>query len=519
MEKIEFFKQLCSIYSVTITMTKFITTTNMNKNMKKTITNMKKNDTNMNKSVAPLGKRGKRTEERKQDAKQDGFIGDYGESGTMVWTDNEHSYRHNMRMLKLKNEKSEMGYRAIYDISDDEEDCTSQSEGCGAQSEENRIANAAAQVSDLDYTGETKVNAQTTNTSVKKEQRKKNLVDASLLGFSHRTERVVSGCDILESKEKTEVLLNKTQMCKHISRPGGCKFETKCRFAHSKEELQVIRCAFGANCRVRDCKFCKASKLAEEARNNREVPAETTEVQPKIITTENQPSAEYNKTKTKLCTFYEEKGYCSRKLCVFAHGLQELRCGYGSSCCNKSCTRKHPEKPSVVEPVVQPKRMYHDVIEETGEIIVLLPKHLIRTSFKGQLNYLGAILKPKPIMPARQSKPVKQTVERPQVVPVVVVQEVFPEEKFERPVDVEEEKPINGPLFDDDFGIEEPPKIEDAVVAVKNLPKKKKLFKRDQKPVEHVKKVVEKPVEEKKPKKEKKIVIELSHSCDGAWDD
>jgi hypothetical protein len=56
-----------------------------------------------------------------------------------------------------------------------------------------------------------------------------------------------NGFDILKDKTKMETFLTKTRMC---SFGKDCRRGKNCRFAHSKEELNVSTCAFG-NC----CKF------------------------------------------------------------------------------------------------------------------------------------------------------------------------------------------------------------------------------------------------------------------------
>ena len=41
-------------------------------------------------------------------------------------------------------------------------------------------------------------------------------------------------------------------MCKHGKK---CKRKSSCNFAHSKDELQIIECVFGKNCRRKDCYY------------------------------------------------------------------------------------------------------------------------------------------------------------------------------------------------------------------------------------------------------------------------
>jgi len=54
------------------------------------------------------------------------------------------------------------------------------------------------------------------------------------------------GFDILKDKNKIERTLEKTKLCTYGE---NCKRGSKCRFAHSKEELIVSNCVFGNSCR------------------------------------------------------------------------------------------------------------------------------------------------------------------------------------------------------------------------------------------------------------------------------
>lgn len=54
------------------------------------------------------------------------------------------------------------------------------------------------------------------------------------------------GFEILKDKKKIERTLEKTKLCTYGE---NCKRGSKCRFAHTKDELIVSNCVFGNSCR------------------------------------------------------------------------------------------------------------------------------------------------------------------------------------------------------------------------------------------------------------------------------
>lgn len=414
--------------------------------------NKKNNRVNIKQTPA-LGKRAKRTEKNRIEEENcilNSNCFDNGEEGTM----GPNEYCDRMRTDALirdalnKSEKIDASYRAIYANMEDEDE----------QSEEDQIANIATRVSNLEYAVEPDVQKRHTENTSKKTHRNKILVRKDLLGFSSDSARVVSGNNILESKEKIQVLLTKTQMCKHIIRPGGCRFKDVCRFAHSLEELQDRRCAFGNNCRKKDCEFCITSRPEVIQRFQNQI------VQERIAAENTPPAEEFNKTKTKLCAFYEEKGTCPRETCDFAHGNQELRCGYGLSCRNRRCTRIHPMKPG------------------TDEIADLIPEQISPLN-QEQLVFLSSMMEHK--SSHEQTSTISLEVEESKQEPIHEIIKEMSEKQIEPEIVQPSSKKLSEPL---------------------------------NKGVGAGEEKVEIPVKVKKTRKEKVEVI-VPCNTDGAWDD
>ena len=428
------------------------------------------------------------------------------------------------------------------------------------QFEKDQIVSVATRVGEMEYDEfvEPKNVQKTQKPKSEKKKSKRTPVPKEFIGFS-TGEKVVSGDVILGSKEKIESLLTKTQMCRHVNRPGGCRIMETCRFAHSVKELRKIQCAFGSNCRKRDCSFCRKTENTPSTQSNVVAMHQTTSgsysyeytpsrTQDRMITTEDTTFEEtFSKYKTTLCTFYQEKGYCPRKVCNFAHGKQELRCGYGSSCRNEECTRNHVKKAvkvfkrQIVEPIVlNPETSrFGDFIDETGEIILLKSAPQTRNP-DGTLSFLGALLKPAPVKPVRP-RVVKQVEKEEKVeevleekfeapIPPMVIEEPTFEKTFEDDVQIIEAKPV---IMTKNVEADIPKSAARNVLSLekKNLLARKNAEKRLAKKQAEQKPVVKKNVEEKtekieKPQEEtqkieklKENKIKIEYVCNDSWDD
>jgi hypothetical protein len=74
----------------------------------------------------------------------------------------------------------------------------------------------------------------------------------------------------LYDKSESSAAKSKTQMCRSTILGTPCKFGNKCSFAHSKEELKTVKCAFGTACRTRcsktnPCRFDHSEEVTPEA--------------------------------------------------------------------------------------------------------------------------------------------------------------------------------------------------------------------------------------------------------------
>ncbi len=59
--------------------------------------------------------------------------------------------------------------------------------------------------------------------------------------------------DTLVNKELMDQRLTRTKMCSSVVNNTRCKHGSKCRFAHSVDELKIATCVFGAGCRFVVC--------------------------------------------------------------------------------------------------------------------------------------------------------------------------------------------------------------------------------------------------------------------------
>ena len=167
-----------------------------------------------------------------------------------------------------------------------------------------------------------------------------------------------------EIKKKT-----KTQMCKSISGGKSCKFGSKCMFAHSALELDILECQYGARCNKIKCglngQICNAGGVVCGRKHGDET---SEEVKYRLfgaspVVAEVLKVAEVIKligvnswntnAKVKLCKSVHDCKFGSN--CRFAHAVIDLECGYGT-CCKKiqvtqtgyintgnvKCDRKHP---------------------------------------------------------------------------------------------------------------------------------------------------------------------------------
>jgi hypothetical protein len=97
-------------------------------------------------------------------------------------------------------------------------------------------------------------------------------------------------CSMLTDKNKQATVLVKTRMCKSVAAKTACPYpEGKCRFAHSKDELQKRMCKFG-----RACNFVRWSDYHKAYRNS-----------------------DTNKKNSKVCSCYHtgetEENFCQRQ--------------------------------------------------------------------------------------------------------------------------------------------------------------------------------------------------------------
>jgi hypothetical protein len=197
----------------------------------------------------------------------------------------------------------------------------------------------------------------------------------------------------------------KTHMCRSISGGQSCKFGTKCMFAHSALELDILECQYGERCnkikRELNGQICNAGgvvcgrkhgdetseevkyrlfgaspvvaeviKVAEVVKVAEVIKvAEVVKVAEVIKVAEVVKVAEVIKVaevvkmvgvnswntnaKVKLCKSVNDCKFGSN--CRFAHAVVDLECGYGTCCKkiqvtqtgyintgNKKCDRKHP---------------------------------------------------------------------------------------------------------------------------------------------------------------------------------
>jgi hypothetical protein len=73
------------------------------------------------------------------------------------------------------------------------------------------------------------------------------------------------GFEVLGDKKKQEEQFARTKMCNSIGSGYKCKHGSKCRFAHSTEELTVRECRFGNGCRFADtCTFKHPGETKEQ---------------------------------------------------------------------------------------------------------------------------------------------------------------------------------------------------------------------------------------------------------------
>ena len=155
--------------------------------------------------------------------------------------------------------------------------------------------------------------------------------------------------------ERAQESPQKTLLCRNFFTSLGCKYSTRCRFAHSSEELASTMCKFGSGCN----KVCSMNSSGADYSNatgqnycsyfhgkeskdsylNRfksatssmpaPVQAEQTLEQAPI------PAQVEPRQKTILCMHFFTSRGCSRRECSFAHSLVEIApvmCRYGCEC-------------------------------------------------------------------------------------------------------------------------------------------------------------------------------------------
>jgi hypothetical protein len=157
-----------------------------------------------------------------------------------------------------------------------------------------------------------------------------------------------------------EVILNMDQepvkkVVKKTKKTIPCKFGKSCKrevcnFAHSIEELDIVKCKRGNQCLNEKCIFyhpCDTyeqhfERLLPQSSPKKEEQGKKEHAQ---ITQDKQ-----DKTKTAMCSFGKD---CKRQVCHFAHTLDELRvfeCTFKHNCHNGDrCTYFHPERESKEE--------------------------------------------------------------------------------------------------------------------------------------------------------------------------
>ncbi len=118
----------------------------------------------------------------------------------------------------------------------------------------------------------------------------------------------------------------KTKLCDSLLSGNHCRHGSKCRFAHSVEELSVPNCNHGENCLFvkienglfynSEGKFCKCIHPNETRANFL--------ARNEIVTVVSPPKPECCKTKTKICISVINRTNCVHKKCKFAHDENEL---------------------------------------------------------------------------------------------------------------------------------------------------------------------------------------------------
>lgn len=94
----------------------------------------------------------------------------------------------------------------------------------------------------------------------------KNINDNSIKNFNEMfkdKEKRNEGFCILANKMNISKHLKKTKFCNIFIQEGKCDRKV-CNFAHSMEEYNFPSCAFGNNCKVKNCKFKHTEELLDE---------------------------------------------------------------------------------------------------------------------------------------------------------------------------------------------------------------------------------------------------------------
>ena len=204
-------------------------------------------------------------------------------------------------------------------------------------------------------------------------------------GITEKKEQVRSvGFSSLASKEKMEVVLAKTSMCRSIVAKKKCHHK-KCRYAHSANELKPAKCMFGDECRLvkklpngdysntgksKSGKYCHTIHPSESllsysrrmgypyteptsgieipkpsepvqltevetkapALDVQSIPVEIVEIESKDV---DEKSSQSHGTKKMMCRLILAKKKCPAENCRYAHTVNELvhtKCMFGNKC-------------------------------------------------------------------------------------------------------------------------------------------------------------------------------------------
>ncbi len=142
----------------------------------------------------------------------------------------------------------------------------------------------------------------------------------------------------LSDRDNALVDTYRSRMCRH----KNCKNrQTTCQFAHTFDELVPKVCLFDPQCRKDGCEFKHKSESKEQyvERLGWQMPGDA-------ITFKKEQDKSML-TFSRVCHNVMQHGHCLRKVCTFAHTMdqyQPIACGHGNNCRFKTstCSFQHP---------------------------------------------------------------------------------------------------------------------------------------------------------------------------------